>query len=1280
MKNCIKFLCLALIFNFSLFLPLHLYSSDQLKIQRVLDTGGETNCITQDKDGLLWVSVWGKGLFTYDGEEFEKVVIPGTKNSSPIIWSILVDRDGVIWYVIQNQGLYSYNKKTGVSREYKTERGNPNSLINNIFEISPNILAEDKDGTIWIGTEGGLNSYSKKTGKFTQYKHSSQDPNSLSNNDIWSIFVDREGLIWVGTADGLNCYNKRTGEFYHYRHDPKNPNSLSDNFVRAITEDKDGNLWIGTKKSGIDKFDKKTDTFTNYRNNPKNPNSLSCNQIHSLMVDRFDNLWICNEGHTGIDIFNPKANTFKHYSSDPENPNTISSNNRLYSFEDSTGVVWLIDGSGDIDKCIWMKDTFRNYIYSPKKPFGISSDDIAKLYKDKEGNIWIGTYKGGLCLYTKHGDSEGFKHIKGLPGNSIHSILDAPGAKLWLGIEEGMISLFDIKTEKILKTFKNPYQLTPCYLTQDNKNPNVLWFACSYAGGLFKFNIKTGEFTRYKHIPGDLNSVSDKNTFSILQDGGFLWLATGGDGLIKFDKRTGNCIYYKHDPNNENSISGNVVIESYIDHKGNFWVATDDGGLNKFYKSTGKFVHYGIKDGFSSKSTRHILRDHEGYLWISTDSGIVKFDPETLKVVKIFTKTDGLASNQLDRVANPIKDSEGDFWFSSEGVCRFSPEEANKIQRNPHIPPIILTSFKSKAGTYHGDVGRKPTAVKLPSSDNSFKFTFTALDYTDPLKNQYAYRLEGFEKDWNFIGTNHFGQYANLKPGEYTLRLRGSNNDGIWNEKGTSIKITIVPAFWEIWWVEVLAGILAAAIIFLLVWLRMRALKRQAKVLVGHNIALNKEIKERQKAETELSKTTEALHKVELDSERDHAIAETTSLVAHDVRQPFSQLKVILEMLPEFTPEEIEDCSRDLDISIRKVEAMLADIMELSREREYDLTPESLLSVLDLAIKDVIHCWPDKKVNFYYKLDDAIPLAKLDEQRLCRAFDNIITNAFDVMPEKGAFMWFSIKRKGRQAEIVIGNSHSNIPEERIDYIFQDRFTYGKKQGTGLGLRIVYKVVDGHNGSVSVRNVTTAPDFVPKKLNDLGGVEFIVTLPLTKKEGYGLREPLLKNSRSEKLTPEMVQKDNYLAGASLIDALAEKLRTSSESPNMLILDDASIYRMRVRDVLESLGEVNELIRTYDAGTYKEAIDVLNETKIDYLVCDIDLSDKQNSGFSVLSEALKRYPDCKVLMHTCLLRKSSAIEKAKKIGACGFCSKPITEAVLVDLLLDKELWADAGEDAG
>jgi len=1055
MKNKFAVTILLLILNFGFITSIF---SDDIKIQRVLNIGEELNCITQDKDELFWITVRGGGLFYYDGRELKKALFAGSsKNPSPIIWSVFVDSGGLIWFLISDYALCSYDKKNGICKEYKPEVGNTNSLTSSKVNWLPNTITEDREGLIWIGTADGLNAYDKKTDKFTQYKHILNNPNSLSNNSVWTVFADRKGVIWIGTEDGLDCYDKSSGKFHHYKNDPHNSNSISDNHIRAIAEDKEGNLWIGTKNTGVDKFDKKTSNFTNYRYSPNDKNCLSYNEIHHIMIDKDNNLWICNEGGNGIDQFNSNTNIFKHYSNDPRDSNSIGSNIVLCSFEDKTGIILLVDAAGNITKCTMGKGVVKNYQHDPENPTSLSINDIMRIHQDKSETIWMATFNGGLCSYKNDGKFESFKFIENsassLPSNLLFSVLDASGEKLWLGLYSDLICLFDPVKKQVVRSFKNPYQIMPCFLTQDNKNSEILWFASFFSSGLFKLNTVTGKFSQYKHN-SDANSIGNKNTNNIFQDENLLWLGTGGDGLCKFDKTTGKCEYYKHDPNDKNSISGDVVIEPFIDSKGSFWVTTDDGGLNKFNRQTGSFTSYGMECGFPSKCTRHILEDKKGYLWISTNSGIVKFDPTKSKVVKRFTTADGLADNRFDRMANALKDSQGNFWFSTlKGLCKFNPEEASKIEPNKHIPSIVLSSFKSKEGTYNEDGLKKLIEIKLPWSDNSFSFTFAALDYMDPEKNQYAYKLEGFDKDWNFIGTNHFGQYSNLNPGEYILRLKGSNNDGIWNKEGISIKITITPPFWMTSWFKGLIGIAVLCTIGGVFQLRTTSLKKKAIYM------------------------------------RDHAIAKTTAQVTHDIRSPLAALNTALRDLKEL-PEQKR-------ILIRNATHRISDIAnnllvkykmkgkEDSKEQK-DVEPELVSSLLDHLISEKRVQLTEKSIELILELDSNTYsyFVKLDPEIFKRTISNLINNAIEAIETTKGVIRVILTKQDNDLIIKIIDNGKGIPEDILLKTKQGKISSTKKEGCGLGISSAIQNIRNWGGNYDIQS----------KVGE--GTTFTVTLPVT----------------------------------------------------------------------------------------------------------------------------------------------------------------------------------------
>ncbi len=1058
MKN--KFKVLFLLLNLS-FIP-SMFSED-LKVRRVLSTDKVAPCICQDKDGLFWIGTEGEGLFCYDGSKLKKIKIMENDTSFLMVWSIFVDKEGLIWFFVQNHGLFSYNKNTGICTKHTPERLGTNSPTGNNSNYLNNNVIGDEDGLIWFGTVDGLNSFDKNSGKFTQYKHDPNNPNSLSNDVVWTVFVGKDGLIWIGTIDGLNSYNKKTGKFSCYEHEQNNPNSLSDNHINAIVEDKEGNLWIGTKNSGIDKFDRRKNSFTNYRHDPNNPNSLSYNDIFHIMVDQFNNLWICNGGGTGIDLYNIATNTFRHYDYDPKDSNSISSNDVVHCIEDNIGAVWLATSSGCINRCVWKQDVFQNYSHVPKDSSSICSNNIVTLCEDRNGNIWLGTFRGGLSLYTRDGKFENYKHDandpSSLPATSVSSILNASNNKLWLGFQDntGTINLFDTVAKKVIKTFKNSYSnYAPCLLTKDNKDSSILWFAFFDQGELFKLDTQSGIFTQYKHVPENINSVGNEPVFSMLQDGDLLWLGTAENGLIKFDKKTEKCAHYKHNPEDKSSISGNTVTDLCIDGKGNFWIATEDGGLNKFDRETERFTSYGVKSGFISNRTRHILEDKEGFLWISTNAGIAKFDSNTLKVVRLFTKADGLLSYQFNIIANALKDSKGNFWFSTlEGVCKFNPEEANKIEPNKHIPPIVLSSFKSKEGTYNENGLRKLAEINLPWPDNSFGFTIAALDYTNPEKNQYAYNLEGFDKNWNYIGTNNFGQYSNLNPGEYTLRLKGSNNDGIWNEEGISIRITITPPFYITSWFKGLMGLVIFSILGGAVHLRIRALKKRAEYV------------------------------------KDHAIAETTAQVAHDIRSPLAALNMASKCLTGL-PEQERVLIRNATNRISDITNNLLTKYKLKDdEKEKHLKTELVSSLLEHLISEKRFQMMEQSIELVLGLGDNTHscFVNLDPAKFKRTVSNLINNASEAIHHTKGVTKLTLEKSADTLTIKIIDNGKGIPADILPRIKQGGISVGKKGGFGLGISGAIQNIKSWGGSYDIQS-------------NLGeGTTFIIKLPIVKEPDW-----------------------------------------------------------------------------------------------------------------------------------------------------------------------------------
>jgi PAS domain S-box-containing protein len=777
-----------------------------LKFEYPIDVGFQISAFIRDQDGLFWIGSNG-GLIRYDGYDLKFYKKGPDSLSGNLVLVIMEDKAGVLW-IGTTEGLDKFDKETGAFTSYRHDPDDAHSLSSN----HTSAIFESRDGAIWLGTDGGLNKLDRETGTFTSYRHTPDDPHSLSDDNVSSVFEDKDGVLWVGTRDGgLNRFDRDTQIFTHYTHDPDDPNSLSDNSIRVITENSLGTLWIGTGRGGLNTLDKDTHTFAHYRHDPNDPATLGGDTIVSIYKDRSGTLWIgCFEG--GLSKFNRETKTFTRYQHDPKDPGSLIPSIVNGIYEDRSGTLWVALAVGRIARDDRNASRFKLYQHNPDDPNSLSSNVILPIYEDRQGVVWIGTGPGGLNRFNR--ETETFTHYThdpndpdSLPSLFITAIFEDSAGAFWVATSDGTqatLSLFDRKTGKCVRHYvhdpNNPGSLTRGRairsMIQDRDDPNILWIIVTQ-GGLERFDKKRNIFTHYKHDPANANSLSSNRVSQIHQDSdGVLWITsfhTGSAGFERFDKRTETFTHYAHHPDDDDSLSSNTVQSILEDSSGTLWFCTDNG-FNRFDRKTETFTRYTTKNGLPDNTIYGMLEDNARCLWMGTNGGLVRFDPET-ETFKVYGKSDGLQGDVFFESAY-ARTRDGEMWFGGlNGVNRFRPEE---ITDNPHVPPIVLTSIKQGGEEVNfGKDSTRLTEIELDWQQNYFEFEFAALDYTRPEKNQYAYMLEGFDTDWYYAGTRRFGRYSNLPSGQYTLRIKGSNNDGVWNEQGLSIKVTVIPPFWE---------------------------------------------------------------------------------------------------------------------------------------------------------------------------------------------------------------------------------------------------------------------------------------------------------------------------------------------------------------------------------------------------------------------------------------------------------------------------------------------------
>jgi len=806
--------------------------------------------ILQDKHGMIWFGTWD-GLNRYDGYRF---VVYKYDSQDPhsisnnAVWSLYEDTQGILWAGTEN-GLNKFDRKKECFIRYVNDPDNPSGLKGKKVKT----IAEDPDGMLWIGTEeGGFSKFNRGTGKFKNYQHQQDNPQSLSHNDVRSICIDSQGILWIGTfGGGLNRFDPKRELFTLYQHNPNNPESLSNDFVRTVYEDQSGTIWIGTQNGGLNSFNRETEQFTRYLPDSDNPFALSDKDVLSVYETKAGDFWIGTYGG-GLNKFDRTNQQFAHYKQSADIPAGLNNNNVWSIYEDRSGILWVGTAEGGINRKYPNLKPFKRFQNNPDDPDSLSGNDVWSFCEDRDRVLWVGVWDYGLNRF----DKEKGTFTRYMPDplsphavsqNDIVNILEDHEGIMWIGTAEGGLGKFDRQTGKsgyYLHDPDNPDSLphNNVFSIYEDRN-HKLWIGSYYGKSLSCFDPKTETFKNYTYNPGNPDSYRGYEIRSLSEDSkGKFWIATGGSGIICFDRENEKFTYYLHDPANPQSLSNNTTTAIHEDRSGRLWIGTWGGGLNRFDRETGIFKAYREQDGLPNDSVVGILEDEKENLWLSTFRGLSQFNPQT-ETFKNYTPEDGIQSYEFNTGA-AFKSSDGQMFFGgTDGFNAFYPRE---IQDNPYVPPVVLTDFlifnKSVS------IGEKSVLknsisqsdeITLSYKDSVFTFEFAALNYINSERNRYKYKMENFEDKWNEVdSTRRFATYTSMEPGEYIFRVTGSNNDGIWNEEGASVKIIILPPWWETRLFRISLALFFILMIFSIHRWRMYSMKQQ-------NILLEKEVANR---------------------------------------------------------------------------------------------------------------------------------------------------------------------------------------------------------------------------------------------------------------------------------------------------------------------------------------------------------------------------------------------------------------------------------------------------
>jgi signal transduction histidine kinase/ligand-binding sensor domain-containing protein/CheY-like chemotaxis protein len=1048
------------------------------------------NTILQDKRGFIWFGTQ-EGLNRYDGHEFVTYKFSSDDPYSlgdDFIYTHYEDQQGVLWVGTGGGGLNRFDPVTERFTRYQHQPGDTKTLSNNDVRA----IYEDRQGVLWVGTANGLNQFDTRTKTFIHYKNIPGNPNSLSHKEVRSIVEDSEGNLWIGTwGGGLNRLNRGlhgTTTFTRYLMSPDNPNSLTDNQVSSIQVDPSGWFYIGTA-DGLNHFDPVTETFIRYQKPPGTPNSLANNRINALYLDLEPSgsmyLWICTD--KGLHRFNCQTKKIFDYQNVPNAPKSISNNWILSFYKDSHGNYWIGTIADGIYRFNSASSQFGSYLKNIDNPDGLVDSSVNSICLDQKGIIWIGTV-GGLKGFNR--DKNQFIHYRNDPGNpnslsnnDVRCILEDHTGTLWIGTHGGGLNRFDRDTNQFTRYLDEPgnpnslsYNVVRC-LFEDQTG--ALWIGTN-GGGLNRLDITRKHFNHYKNNPDDPYSLNDNSIRAIHEDrSNVMWIGTVRGGLNRLNHSSKQFTHYTHNPQDPNSINSNFLLCIMEDTRGFLWIGTAGHGLDQLDPSRTHFSHFTVSDGLPNNMLYGILEDNKGNLWLSTNHGLSCFNLKNK--TKPFTNydwSDGLQSNEFN-YGSYYKSEKGEMFFGGiNGINVFYPKS---IKNNDYIPPVFITGFQlfnKPVPIGVGPDGRtlltasitETKTIELTHKDYIFSFQFAALNYISPEKNQYKYIMAGFEKEWHKVGNRNYAPYINLSPGKYTFKVIGSNNDGVWNKQGASLKLVIKPPFWGTMWFRLLVVVIIIGSIYFIYRMRMGFLE-----------------KKRRELEQMVSQRTEELQKQREIAERERETAQMANeaksqflaRMSHEIRTPMNAVIGFTEMLLDTQlNEEQLDYSKSIKKSGDFLLGLINDILDFSKIEAGQLTfhpidfdPEiTIFSIYDLLAPRR----GTKTIDILIRIGESVPaFVKGDPARFRQVVLNMVGNAikFTEAGEIEVSLDVDEKKENKlKLHTKVRDTGIGIPADKLASIFEvfqqvNGSVTRKFGGTGLGLAICKQIAQLMKGDV-----------------------------------------------------------------------------------------------------------------------------------------------------------------------------------------------------------------------
>lgn len=1181
---------------------------------------GAIKAIAQDKIGFIWIGA-EYGLVRYDGKQFTRYVAnPGDPHAlfSNYINDMLVDHDGRLW-IATDKALHAYDPRNDNFTAYLPGRtpdhnhrvaalavDQQNNLIlaldSGIAVIPPQrdridnftvrqfqrgdpvsvqAVFVDRDNTIWLGTKGaGTATFDLQTQEFRFFRRHRDDLSTIISDNIIAINQDLQGNLWFGAySGGLSRLEPGATSFKNYRYNPADPSSISDNAIWDIYTDSKGNVWVATDHGGLARYNSKTDGFDYIRHQAYNPNSLSSNQIRALYEDLQGNLWV-GLFPNGVNYYNRAGEQFVNFRHQPDNPGSLSHSAVLSFFQDRHGTLWVgtEDGLNAFDH---HHGLFRRYMRDANNPHALQANPILSIHEDRHGTLWVGTWSGGVHRFdhsTGHFKQYSFqeKNAASISGNIVWSMVTDQRGRLWLGTEGGGLNLYDEETDS---------------------------------------------FRHFKHNPGDSQSINSDFIWTMMTDRqGYIWIGTTG-GLARFDPETAQFENFAYGAEDPRTFPSERVRSFLEDDKGRIWIGTQDDGFYIFAPESATFTHYGDKNALPALYITGFVQDHSGAVWASTTNGLIQIQPDTMAMT-LYNKSHGLVGNNFNREANFIS-TDGTIYFGgTDGFSAFHPDN---LQRETRLLPMIITNFRIFNQPVHIGADNSPLKgaiwltreLTLDHTHNMFSFEFSALEFRQGLHQEYAYKMEGFDQDWIYIGQERSATFTNLNPGRYTFKVKtGVNNE--WRNDIAQIKVTILPAPWKTPGAYALYVLLAVALMILLANTKIK------QVELASERQINRELKN-------------------LNNIKDSFLANTS----HELRTPLNGIIGIAENLSEHFAGRDKYASHHLHLiasSGKRLANLINDILDYSklanRNLELYQKPIDMRVITETVFTLLAPLAAHKPIQLINDFTVDTPLVMADENRLQQILINLVGNGIKYSDNGSVRVGMNIKEN--IAEIYVTDSGIGIAAEQTDAIFEafsqiQNSNVRQYGGTGLGLAITRQLVELHGGTIRVESD-------PGK-----GSRFIFTLAVADDQNrekvhlpvQHYAKAAMNNTRKQENTSAPYKK-------------LDKPR-NAENQTILIVDDDPVNRM----VLQGMLKLHDY-RVLEGESGAEAVALVQQNpQIDLIIMDVMMPKMTGYEACRIIRQTHSFDSLPIIFLTARKNVDEDIEACFSAGGNDYLTKPVSK---------------------